>query len=102
MTKGEVINIIADKTGIDRADIAASMEAFFRIVKETMSDGENVYIRGFGSFINKKKAKKIARNIRTNTAIVVEEHYVPQFRPAKMFVKQIKESERLNATISNE
>ena len=97
MTKSELINQIASKTGIDRADVSASVEAFFKVVKDTMSSGENVYVRGFGSFVNKKRARKIARNIKENTALVVEEHYIPHFKPAKMFVDQVKNSERVKA-----
>ena len=76
MTKADVINEIADKTGIDRLDVQASVEAFFSVVKNSMASGENIYVRGFGSFINKKRAKKIARNISKNTAMVIEAHYI--------------------------
>ncbi len=95
MTKADVINQIADKTGIDKADVSASVEAFFNIVKSSMTSGQNIYIRGFGSFINKKRKKKIARNISRNTAIVIEEHYIPSFKPAKIFVNKIKNSEKV-------
>lgn len=92
MTKADVINEIADKTGIDKSDVQASVEAFFTVVKNNMAKGENVYVRGFGSFVNKKRAKKIARNISKNTAIVIDEHYVPSFKPSKIFVEKIKKS----------
>ena len=95
MTKADVINQIADKTGIDKADVSASVEAFFNIVKSNMSAGHNIYVRGFGSFINKKRKKKIARNISRNTAIVIEEHYIPSFKPAKIFVNKIKNSDKV-------
>lgn len=95
MTKADVINEIADKTGIDKADVQASVEAFFSVVKNNMAEGENIYIRGFGSFVNKKRAKKIARNISKNTAIVIDEHYVPSFKPSKIFVDKIKGSSKL-------
>jgi DNA-binding protein HU-beta len=95
VTKADVINQIAEKTGIDKADVSASVEAFFNIVKSSMSSGQNIYIRGFGSFINKKRKKKIARNISRNTAIVIEEHYIPSFKPAKIFVNKIKSSEKV-------
>lgn len=95
MTKADVINEIADKTGIDRLDVQASVEAFFSVVKSSMADGENIYVRGFGSFINKKRAKKIARNISKNTAIIIEEHYVPSFKPSKVFVEKIKSSKKI-------
>ncbi len=95
MTKADVINQIAEKTGIDKADVSASVEAFFSIVKTSMSGGQNIYIRGFGSFINKKRKKKIARNISRNTAIVIDEHYIPSFKPAKIFVNKIKNSDKV-------
>ena len=95
MTKAEVISQIADKTGIDKADVQTTVEAFFTVVKSNMAEGENIYVRGFGSFVNKKRAKKIARNISKNTAIVIDEHYVPTFKPSKVFVEKIKGSEKI-------
>ena len=92
MTKSDVINEISEKTGIDKLDVQASVEAFFSVVKTSMADGKNIYVRGFGSFVNKKRAKKIARNISKNTAIVIEEHYVPSFKPSKIFIDKIKRS----------
>ena len=95
MTKADVINEISDKTGIDKADVQASVEAFFTVVKNNMANGENVYVRGFGSFVNKKRAKKIARNISKNTAIVIDEHYIPSFKPSKIFIEKIKNSPKI-------
>ncbi|WP_084373220.1 HU family DNA-binding protein [Reichenbachiella faecimaris] len=95
MTKADVINEIAEKTGIDRLDVQASVEAFFSVVKNSMADGENIYVRGFGSFINKKRAKKIARNISKNTAIIIDEHYIPSFKPSKVFIEKIKGSKKI-------
>lgn len=96
MTKADVINEIADKTGIDRLDVQASVEAFFSVVKNSMAEGENIYVRGFGSFVNKKRAKKIARNISKNTAIVIEEHFIPSFKPSKVFIEKIKSSDKIS------
>lgn len=95
MTKADVINEISDKTGIDKADVQASVEAFFSVIKNSMAEGENIYVRGFGSFVNKKRAQKIARNISKNTAIVIEEHHVPSFKPSKIFVEKIKNSKKI-------
>ena len=95
MTKADVINEIAEKTGVDKADVTASVEAFFSVVKSSMANGNNIYVRGFGSFINKKRKKKIARNISRNTALVIDEHYIPSFKPAKIFVSKIKSSEKV-------
>ena len=95
MTKADIINEIAEKTGVDKADVTASVEAFFSVIKSSMTNGNNIYIRGFGSFINKKRKKKIARNISRNTALVIEEHFVPSFKPAKIFVNKIKNSDKV-------
>ncbi|UII22109.1 HU family DNA-binding protein [Fulvivirga ligni] len=97
MTKAEVITEISDKTGIDKSDVSVTVEAFFNIVKNAMSEGNNIYVRGFGSFVNKKRKKKIARNISKNTAIVIDEHFVPSFKPSKVFVEKIKSSNKVKA-----
>jgi len=97
VTKADVINEIADKTGIDRSDVTTTVETLFAVVKDSMAEGENIYVRGFGSFVNKKRAKKIARNISKNTAIVIDEHFVPSFKPSKVFIEQIKTSDRVKA-----
>ncbi len=98
MTKADVINEIAEKTGVDKADVTASVEAFFSVVKNSMANGNNIYIRGFGSFINKKRKRKIARNISRNTALVIEEHFIPSFKPAKIFINKIKSSDKVKQT----
>ncbi len=95
MTKAEVITKISEKTGIQKDDVTQAVEAFSKVVKDSMADGENIYVRGFGSFINKKRAKKIARNISKNTAIVIDEHYIPAFKPSKVFVEKIKNSKKI-------
>jgi DNA-binding protein HU-beta len=94
MTKAEVIAEIAEKTGVDKADVSATVESFLVVVKNSMSEGNDIFIRGFGSFINKKKARKIGRNISKNTAVIIEEHYAPKFKPAKEFVDKVKNSKR--------
>ena len=101
MTKSDVINVIAEKTGVDKADLTASVEAFFSVVKSSMASGNNIYVRGFGSFINKKRKRKIARNISRNTALVIEEHFIPSFKPAKVFVNKIKNSEKVKQMAEN-
>ena len=95
MTKAEVITKISDKTGIQKDDVTQAVEAFFTVVKDSMAEGENIYVRGFGSFINKKRAKKIARNISQNTAIVIDEHFIPAFKPSKVFIEKIKNSKKI-------
>jgi len=100
VTKADVINQIAEKTGIDRSDVTTTVETLFAVVKDSMAEGENIYVRGFGSFVNKKRAKKIARNISKNTAIVIDEHYVPSFKPSKVFIEQVKGSDKVKAANS--
>ncbi len=95
MTKAEVIAEIADKTGIDRVDVSTAVEAFFDVVKSKMSEGENIYVRGFGSFVNKKRAAKIGRDISKNKSIKIQAHFIPSFKPAKVFVEKIKNSEKV-------
>lgn len=95
VTKSEVISEISEKTGIEKADVSATVEAFFSVVKNSLADGENIYVRGFGSFINKKRAKKVARNISKNTAIIIDAHFVPSFKPSKVFVEKIKTSNKI-------
>jgi DNA-binding protein HU-beta len=92
VTKADVIAQISDQTGIDKADVSATVEAFFSVIKNSMADGNNVYVRGFGSFVNKKRARKVARNISKNTAIIIDEHIIPSFKPSKVFVEKIKKS----------
>lgn len=90
MTKADVIVEISDKTGIDKADVSSAIESFFSVIKDNLSKGEAIYVRGFGSFVNKKRAHKIARNISKNTTIEIPEHFIPSFKPAKIFVEQVK------------
>ena len=97
MTKAEVISKISEQTGIDKADVQVAVEALFSVVKNSMADGENIYVRGFGSFINKKRARKVARNISKNTAIIIDEHFVPSFKPSKVFIEKIKNSNKIKS-----
>ncbi len=90
MTKADIISEISTKTGIEKVDVQETVEAFFKVIKNSMIGGENVYVRGFGSFVVKKRAQKTARNISKNTAIIIPEHFVPSFKPAKVFVDKVK------------
>lgn len=92
MRKAELVNIISEKTGVPKVDVLVSMETFFNEIKDTLASGENVYVRGFGSFIIKKRAKKIGRHIKKNVSLEIPEHYIPAFKPAKVFVDQVKDS----------
>ena len=91
MRKADLVAVISDKTGVPKVDVLVTLEEFFKEVKGSLSGGENVYIRGFGSFVIKKRAKKIGRHIKRNIAIEIPEHYIPSFKPAKVFVDQVKE-----------
>ncbi|PWJ44893.1 HU family DNA-binding protein [Sediminitomix flava] len=95
MTKAEVITEIANQTGIDKAEVTRTVETFFKVVKNRMADGENIYVRGFGSFVNKKRASKIGRDISKNKAIKIDAHYIPSFKPSKAFVEKVKKSDRV-------
>jgi DNA-binding protein HU-beta len=97
VTKADIIAQISEKTGVDKGDVQQTLESFFTVVKDSLSDGENLYVRGFGSFINKKRARKVARNISKGTSMIIDEHFVPSFKPAKVFVEQVKESDKLKA-----
>ena len=84
------MNEISEKTGIEKVAVQATVEAFMKSVKTSLTEGENVYLRGFGSFIVKKRAQKTGRNISKNTTIIIPEHFVPAFKPAKVFVDKVK------------
>ena len=92
MRKADLVATISEKTGVPKVDVLVTLEMFFKEVKNSLADGENVYIRGFGSFVIKKRAKKIGRHIKKNEAIEIPEHYIPSFKPAKIFVEQVKEN----------
>jgi DNA-binding protein HU-beta len=90
MRKVDLINSIADKTGVPKVDVLVTIESFFKEIKTTMADGENIYIRGFGTFIVKKRAAKLGRNIKKNLSVHIPEHYVPSFKPSKEFTAELK------------
>ena len=91
MRKSDLINNISDKTGIPKVDVLVTVESLIKEIKENISKGENIYIRGFGSFITKKRAAKIGRNIKKNIAVNIPEHYIPAFKPSKEFVNEVKQ-----------
>ena len=90
MRKADLVNQISEKTGIPKVDVLVTLETMFKEVKDSLSAGQNIYIRGFGSFITKKRAAKIGRNIKRNTAVHIPEHYIPAFKPPKEFVQEVK------------
>jgi len=95
MRKADLVNQISEKTGIPKVDVLVTLETMFKEVKDTLAGGENIYIRGFGSFITKKRAAKIGRNIKKNIAVHIPEHYIPAFKPAKEFVAEVKKLKEL-------
>jgi DNA-binding protein HU-beta len=90
MTKAEIVAEIANKTGVEKVAVQATVEAFMDSIKNSMTTGENVYLRGFGSFIIKKRAEKTGRNISRNTTLIIPAHNIPSFKPAKTFVNKVK------------
>jgi len=92
MTKAEIVADIANKTGIEKIAVQKTVEAFMDAIKDSMINGENVYLRGFGSFVIKKRAEKTGRNISKNTTFIIPAHNIPSFKPAKGFVSEVKTS----------
>ena len=90
MTKADIVAKISDKLGMEKGDVQATVETFMNEVKNSLEGGENVYLRGFGSFIVKKRAEKTGRNISKNTTIKIPAHNIPAFKPAKIFVEAVK------------
>ena len=90
MTKADIVNEIAESTGVEKNVVQETVEAFMGSVKNAMENGDNVYLRGFGSFIIKKRAEKTGRNISKNTSIIIPAHYIPAFKPSKTFASQVK------------
>ena len=89
MTKAEIVTEIAKQTGIEKAAVLNVVEKLMEVIKDSLAHGENVYLRGFGSFTVKKRAAKTARNISKNTTLIVPEHNIPAFKPANAFKKEV-------------
>ena len=90
MTKADIVNEISKSTGIEKVTVQKTVEALMETVKDSLVGGKNVYLRGFGSFVVKKRAEKTARNISKNTTIIIPAHNIPSFKPAKTFVSKVK------------
>ncbi|MDE5882923.1 MAG: integration host factor subunit beta [Muribaculaceae bacterium] len=89
MTKAEIAQEIAKTTGIDKATVVEVIEQFMNVVKGSLASGENVYLRGFGSFIIKQRAEKTARNISKKTSLIIPAHNIPAFKPADCFKEEV-------------
>ena len=92
MTKADIVAKISEKLGLEKGDVQATVEALMEEVKVSLEGGHNVYLRGFGSFIIKKRAEKTGRNISKNTTIIIPAHNIPAFKPAKSFMTKVKSS----------
>lgn len=90
MTKADIVNEIARSKGLPKDMVLQTIEAFMEVVKDSLASGENVYLRGFGSFILKTRSEKTARNISKNTTIIIPEHRIPAFKPADTFKEQVR------------
>lgn len=90
MRKADLVSSISEKTGVPKVDVLVTLEMFFKEVKASLGSGEDVFIRGFGSFKIKKRARKIGRHIKKQKAIEIPEHYIPSFKPSKAFVEHVK------------
>ncbi len=90
MRKADLVSVISEKTGVQKVDVLVTLETLIKEIKESLAGGENVYIRGFGSFIIRRRAKKIGRHIKNNISVEIPEHYVPSFKPAKTFTDDVK------------
>jgi len=93
MTKAEIVNLIAQQTGVGKREVGITVEAFMEQIRNSLENRENVYLRGFGSFIVKHRAKKTARNISKNTTLVIDAHDLPAFKPAKSFIERLQTEE---------
>lgn len=94
MTKADIVNEISKSTGIDKASVLVTVEKFMEIVKDSLANEEDVFLRGFGSFIVKTRSQKTARNISKGETIIIPEHKIPAFKPAKVFMEQVKENSK--------
>jgi DNA-binding protein HU-beta len=95
MTKADVVSKISAETGLEKIEVLKTVESFMETVKNSMMEGENVYLRGFGSFIVKERAEKTGRNISKKVSVIIPAHNVPAFKPAKTFVNEVKSKVRL-------
>jgi DNA-binding protein HU-beta len=90
MTKADIVSAIAKNTGIEKANVLAVVEGFMEEIMKSMNSGENVYLRGFGSFVVKKRAAKAARHIKNETTIIIPERFVPTFKPSQYFSEKLR------------
>lgn len=99
MTKADIVNEIVKNTGVEKTSVLNSVESFMKIIKNHMIEGEDIFLRGFGSFIVKKRAEKTGRNILKNTTIIIPAHFTPTFKPAKTFAEKVKKSVQVGGSL---
>ncbi|MGB0914764.1 MAG: HU family DNA-binding protein [Crocinitomicaceae bacterium] len=92
MTKADIVSDIVEETGLERVEALKAVEAFMTTIKSSLAKGQNVYLRGFGSFVVKERAEKTGRNISKNTTIIIPAHNIPSFKPSKSFVEKVKKN----------
>lgn len=90
MTKADLIAKISEETGLERNEVSRAVESMMEFIKSSLTNGQNVYLRGFGSFVVRERKQKTGRNISKNTTIIIPAHNIPSFKPAKIFVEQVK------------
>ncbi|MEY3049134.1 MAG: HU family DNA-binding protein [Flavobacteriales bacterium] len=90
MTKADLIAKISEETGLERNEVSRAVESMMEFIKSSLTNGQNVYLRGFGSFVVRERKQKTGRNISKNTTIIIPAHNIPSFKPAKVFVEQVK------------
>jgi DNA-binding protein HU-beta len=90
MTKADLIAKISEETGLERNEVSRAVESMMDFIKTSLTNGQNVYLRGFGSFVVRERKQKTGRNISKNTTIIIPAHNIPSFKPAKVFVEQVK------------
>ena len=95
MKKADIVAEIAESTGIEKVDVLTVVQSFMNEVKTSLESGENVYLRGFGSFVIKERAEKTGRNISKNTTIIIPAHNIPSFKPAKIFIEGVKTNNKV-------
>ena len=93
MTKADIVNEISSKTGLEKSAVLSIVENLMEVIKDSMAGGNNVYLRGFGSFVVKTRREKTARNISRNTTIKIPEHKIPAFKPSKVFMDAVREND---------
>ncbi len=101
MTKADIVNEISEKTGIEKIVVQTTVEAFMKSIRTSMTDGKNVYLRGFGTFLVKKRAEKLGRNISKNTTVLIPAHFIPSFKPAKTFAERVKRNVKVAEPLDN-